>query len=604
MKSMPVEGENLERVVTAFRSLTLFSRLEDGHVRDLASRGELLQFESGEQVERQGEPTNGMHVILSGELRIMLSRKRGGESLEITRFGPGQALGIAAALLGGASPSTAEAVDRLTVVRIQQTVLQSMATDVPIFGFELARTLAERLSTLVDQIPVPEAAPEAAPTENIIDLLPLEFTTRHRLMPLESHGGVLTLGFVDPPSPELAERIRTFVPSMQIKAVRIDAARLDAMLSDRAARATPSKVEPVAGRDDLERLLRAMATEGGSDLHLSEGQRPRWRIDGEMREVGDAPVLGTGSVLELLSGRIPERNQAEFDKANDSDFAIELTDVARFRVNIFRDMGGVGAVLRIIPSTILTLEQLGMPAIVGDLCDVPKGLVLVTGPTGSGKSTTLAAMVDRINRSRREHVITLEDPVEFVHVSQMAMMNQREVGPHTDSFARALRAALREDPDIVLVGEMRDLETISMALETANTGHLVLATLHTATAMSTVDRIVGMFPSEEQARIRATLADVLRGVLSQSLLRRIGGGRVAALEILVSGHAVSNLIREGKTHQLASAMQTGKAAGNRLLNESLAELVTKGVVTHEEAVSKAVDKAELARRLGKPQVTG
>jgi twitching motility protein PilT len=230
-------------------------------------------------------------------------------------------------------------------------------------------------------------------------------------------------------------------------------------------------------------------------------------------------------------------------------------------------------------------------------CEEPKGLILVTGPTGSGKSTTLAAMVDLLNKTRRDHIITLEDPIEFVHPSQNALVNQREVGAHTQSFARALRAALREDPDIVLVGEMRDLETISMALETANTGHLVLGTLHTSTAVMTVDRIVNLFPAEQQNQIRSTLADVLRGVICQNLLRRIGGGRVAALEILVVNPAVAALIREGKTIQIPNIMQTAKAQGNQLLNDSLVNLVQTQKVEYEEALSKAVDKADIAKRL-------
>ena len=287
-----------------------------------------------------------------------------------------------------------------------------------------------------------------------------------------------------------------------------------------------------------------------------------------------------------------------------ADFAHAIPGLARFRVNLYRDIGGVGAVFRQIPIKIIGLEQLGMPPVVARFCELPKGLVLVTGPTGSGKSTTLAAMVDLINHTRREHIITLEDPVEFLHASDKAMVNQREVGPHTASFAHALRAALREDPDIVLVGEMRDLETVSMALETANTGHLVFGTLHTSTAASTVDRIVNLFPSEQQNAVRATLADVLKGVVSQNLLRRIGGGRVAALEVLVVNNAAASLIREAKVHQMISVMQTGKAAGNMILNDSLAALVNAKTVTYEEALAKAVDKPDLARRFSRPAPEG
>jgi twitching motility protein PilT len=317
-----------------------------------------------------------------------------------------------------------------------------------------------------------------------------------------------------------------------------------------------------------------------------------------MREIGTIPPLGEETVLELLGDALEDRNREEFAETNDTDFALELPGVARFRVNLFRDLGGVGAVFRLIPSKILSLEQLGMPDVIASFCTLPKGLVLVTGPTGSGKSTTLAAMVDLINHERSEHVITLEDPVEFVHRSHRSLVNQREVGSHTRSFSAAIRAALREDPDIILVGEMRDLETVSLALEAANTGHLVFGTLHTATAISTIERIVGLFPSEEQSRIRVTLADVILGVIAQNLLKKTGGGRVAALEVLVSNHAVSNLIREGKMHQIASAMQTGKAAGNRLLNDSLTDLVRRGVVEADEAMAKAVEKDDLAKRLG------
>jgi twitching motility protein PilT len=312
----------------------------------------------------------------------------------------------------------------------------------------------------------------------------------------------------------------------------------------------------------------------------------------------ETAVFGPETIYELVEPIIPERNRAQFKSDNDTDFAYAIPGIARFRVNLFRDNKGVGAVFRQIPDRVISIEALGLPPVTRQLCDYPKGLVLVTGPTGSGKSTTLAAMIDYINKTRPSHIITLEDPIEFVHESQKCLVNQREIGPHSTTFARALRAVLREDPDIVLVGEMRDLETVALALETANTGHLVFGTLHTNTAISTVARIIDMFPAEQQNQVRAVLADNLKGVIAQTLCRKIGSGRVAALEILVSDTGVANLIREGKTHQVFSAMQTGKLKGNKILNDELTRLVKENVISSDEAMRKAVDKPDLAAKLG------
>jgi twitching motility protein PilT len=346
----------------------------------------------------------------------------------------------------------------------------------------------------------------------------------------------------------------------------------------------------------LQKLLERVVAEGASDLHLSAGHKPHWRVDGDMKAMDDMPVLGADEVRELLEPVMEERHRKQFTEENDSDFAYALPGSARFRVNIFRDRHGVSAVMRQIPSKILSFEHLALPPIVKGFCDIPKGLVLITGPTGSGKSTTLAAMIDYINRNKKAHIVTLEDPIEFVHASQGCLINQREVGGHTKSFARALKAALREDPDIVLVGEMRDLETIALALETANTGHLVFATLHTNNAVSAVDRIIDQFPAGQQEQIRSVLSDVLRGVVAQTLLRKKGGGRLAALEILAISPAVANLIREGKTVQLPGVMQINKGMGMQLLNDELTQLIETGKVDMEEAMAAAVDKEDLSRR--------
>ncbi len=344
-------------------------------------------------------------------------------------------------------------------------------------------------------------------------------------------------------------------------------------------------------RTRMNDLFQKMAETGASDLHLSVSMPPMIRKDGKMQKLECSEgTISPERMRELLTSIMPEKNREEFERRRDSDFAYEIPGLARFRANIFADRKGMGGVFRIIPSKILTAEQLGLSKAIMDLCSLSKGLVVVTGPTGSGKSTTLCAMVDSINKSREDHIITIEDPIEFTHENQKCLVNQREVHNHTDSFKDALRAALREDPDILLVGEMRDLETISIAIETAETGHLVFGTLHTTTAASTIDRIIDQFPADRQQQIRVMLSESLKGVIAQTLLPKIGGGRVAALEVLIVTPAISNQIREGKTFQIPSAMQTGKQIGMVMLNDALFDLVQKGLVTPRDAYIKAVDK--------------
>jgi len=347
----------------------------------------------------------------------------------------------------------------------------------------------------------------------------------------------------------------------------------------------------------LDGFFQKMLELEASDLHLTTGLIPYFRLHGEMVPVPNAPIWEAEEMRAILYEITPQENQQQYESENDSDFAYELPGKARFRANIFMDQRGPGAVFRLIPAEILTCEQLGLPAAVKKLCYLSKGLVLVTGPTGSGKSTTLAAMIDLINKTRKDHIITIEDPVEFVHQSNKCLVHQREVGRHTLSFKRALRAALREDPDIILVGEMRDLETIEIAIETAETGHLVFGTLHTTTAVTTIDRIIDQFPAERQAQVRTMLSSSMKGVVAQTLCKRIPTGRVAAIEILLGTPAVGALIREGKTYQLESQIQTGSKAGMRLLNDSLVELVEQGLVDPVEAYMKSVAKEGLVNML-------
>ncbi|MDN6180620.1 MAG: type IV pilus twitching motility protein PilT [Halomonas subglaciescola] len=342
---------------------------------------------------------------------------------------------------------------------------------------------------------------------------------------------------------------------------------------------------------DITELLAFTAKQNASDLHLSAGLPPMIRVDGSMRRV-DVPAMDNITVRKLIYDIMDDNQRRDYEEHLEVDFSFEVPSVARFRVNAFNQARGAGAVFRTIPSEVLSMQELGMGQVFEQFSMLPRGLVLVTGPTGSGKSTTLAAMVDHINNQRHEHILTIEDPVEFIHRSKRCLVNQREVHRDTRSFANALRSALREDPDIILVGELRDLETIRLALTAAETGHLVLGTLHTTSAAKTIDRIVDVFPAAEKSMVRSMLSESLQAVISQALLKREGGGRVAAHEILVATPAVRNLIREDKIAQIYSAMQTGGNLGMQTLDAALTQLVREGIVSREQAQSQA--KGQLA----------
>jgi twitching motility protein PilT len=607
MKTMSPTPEFLNKLAGSLGRCTLFHGMEEKLLKNIAEKATLIQVEPGEFLTEEGKPANSFFVPLNGQATVLIRQKEKGEDVEISRIGPGDAVGEVALLLAQSYAASVKATSRIVAARYEAKFFHEMTESVPAFGMMLAKSIGKRLQQVVQLIPVPEyTKEEGSPSEETLNLLPVEFMRRHRVIPLRKEGNLLTLGFVEVPTSSVVQSVRNLLAGVELRSVRIDSTLFEATMRTHSGTLEKSQSKadqhkPAASAatspPSIQSLLQSMITEGASDLHLSAGQRPRWRIDGQMHEILDTPVLDRDTAFDLIGPLIDQRYVSQFQQTNDADFAYSPVEGARFRVNLFRDLKGTSAVFRHIPVRIPALEELGMPEVISRFCSEPKGLVLVTGPTGSGKSTTLAAMVDLINKSRKEHIITLEDPIEFVHPSKQALINQREVGSHTQTFARALRASLREDPDIVLVGEMRDLETVSLALETANTGHLVLATLHTATAALTVDRVVSLFPSEQQNQTRSTLADVLRGVVCQNLCRRIGGGRVAALEIMVVNPAISSLIREGKTVQIQNMMQTAKALGNQLLNDSLINLVQSQKVEYEEALSKAVDKADLAKRL-------
>jgi twitching motility protein PilT len=414
-------------------------------------------------------------------------------------------------------------------------------------------------------------------------------------------GAPVSFGYPAPAGPATIELVQENDGPRVV--IRLTAAS-EAPAANSAPAAVPPAVAAVAGpardpggaRAMLEQLLRLTVEAGASDLHLRTDEQPVLRREGELvRQEG--PALPAETLDAMLTSIMSPADQTTFRELGDADWAHEVAGAARFRCNAAQERRGPMGVFRVIPSKILTADELGLSPDVQKLCYLTKGLVLVTGPTGCGKSTTLAAMIDLINRTRSDHILTIEDPIEFVHPPKMCVVTQRQVGRHSRSFKSALRAALREDPDVVMVGEMRDLETVSIAIETAETGHLVFGTLHTTTAASTVDRIIDQFPMDRQSQVRVMLAESLKAVIAQVLLRRIKGGRAAAKEILLATPAISNLIREGKTFQIPSIMQTSRKVGMVTLNDALLDLVEQKVVEPKEAYLKAVEKTAFASQL-------
>lgn len=369
-----------------------------------------------------------------------------------------------------------------------------------------------------------------------------------------------------------------------------DEVPLSVPVSSRPAQGETTATEAKKGIGHMDEMFHLMAQRDASDLHLSSSETPMVRIQGTMLKLNEYSICEADTLQRLLFQITPLRNREEWEDLHDSDFSYELAGVGRFRCNLFADRHGIGGVFRLIPSRLRTVADLNLPRAMVDFCFLSKGLIVVTGPTGSGKSTTLAALIDHINKHRADHIVTVEDPVEFVHENIKCLVNQREVHVNTESFAAALRASLREDPDIIMVGEMRDLETTRRAIEAAETGHLVFGTLHTSSAASTVDRIIDQFPAEEQSQIRVMLSETLKGVVAQSLLRTKDGQRVAAFEMLLVPTSVSNLIREGKTFQLPSQIQIGKSLGMMTMNESILNYVKSGRVDPAEGYLKASDK--------------
>ena len=599
----------MEKVATTMQSRgALIARMQQNNLfkdvpsevcQYLADLSEVWSYTSDEVIVEHGESSHTYYLIVEGEAVVSLE---GGQ--QVATLGPADGFGEIGLLLDTPRSATVTAHSGVKVMCVLRGQFEQCFSRFPEFGKILSTLLAKRLSDTLTQVPTLSSDSELPPSD-VLNLLPQPLMQRLRVLPLSVEENQLTVGFVDEPEPEIVERVQQFLPSMEIQVCSITSQFFNqAMqgisgLDDVEHSEEESSEEGEGMPSKLRTLLSRMVSEGASDLHLSAKRRPHWRIDGVMKSMQDVAKTGSSEVYSLLKPTMRAQSIEDFEVRNETDFAISLEHHARFRVNLFRDNNGISAVLRLIPSRILTVGQLGLPKVVLELAQQPKGLVLVTGATGSGKSTTLAAMVDYLNRTQPIHIITLEDPIEFVHDSHQALVNQREVGTHTENFKAALRSALRQDPDVVLVGELRDQETVQLALEVANTGHLVFGTLHTMNAISSIDRIVDIFPADQQNQIRSSLAEVLRGVISQTLCKKRTGGRVAALEVLVVNQAVSGQIRRGQSNQLETAMQTGRGLGNQLLRESLADLVRRNVITYEEGLKRSIDKAQFARIIGR-----
>lgn len=576
-----------DRLRHSLAQCKLFTSLSAAQIDEVAKHGELLQFSQGEGIAKQGEQADGFFIIISGETAVEMVTSETEHTVVLTRLSSGEFFGEMATLLGSKRNANVVTVSPFcSVLRYSGEQFKNMLRNLPYFSAAMAHSLAVRLQKTSVKTSTQGAEGVDEVEADVLRLVPEAFCVRHRVLPIAVTDGALRIGFVDQPTREVLAKLQTFAPSLRLEVQSLNLHEFDQLFRNLVwPRLDSVRVDSDPGFS-LSGLLMRCIGEGASDVHLTTGLAPRWRIDGALLPIRGYAPLSADQLNAIVHEILPSGTQWQAND-KDLDFAYEFEGGERFRVNVFRDMNGAAIALRHIPSRILTLAQLDAPRALTDVCRRPKGLFLVTGPTGSGKSTTLAAMINHINLTQTKHIITLEDPIEYRHVSAKALVNQREIGVHAATFSSALRSALREDPDVVLVGEMRDLETISLAIEIAQTGHLVFATLHTTSAIGTIERIVGMFDNEKQAQIRDSLSDVLVGVVSQTLLKRIGGGRVAAYEVMMNSPAIAHLIREMKTTQIATYFGAGQKQGNRSMEADLSRLVSTGKVSLDEARTKS-----------------
>ncbi len=596
MKLIPLEGSLYDKALNTLKDADLFSRLKPDHIKQVMKYAGLISYEDQDIIIQTGDAADCFYILIEGQARVFIELDKKGLKMEVGSHKKADIIGEIGLLLNKKRSATVIACQGALALRFDKKVLPHAIEKIPGFQSVLNEVLAYRLYNLSGRFPRNTVETEpASPDKEALSFLPINFIIRHRALPLKSEGDTMTIGFVDYPNPAVISSIEKFIPGMEIKSVKVPIDFFDEQLKGLLAK--DKKEKKAKGRTyQLNELLERMVEEGASDLHLSADQEPCWRIDGRIVQIKDSRPFSEKEAWNLFEPLLNSRQKSDFERDYSLDFAHSINN-ARFRINLYHDYNGVNAAIRMIPSNVLSFEQLGLPNMLTKLCDNPNGIVLVTGPTGCGKTTTLACLINHINENYDNHIITLEDPIEYLHKSKKCLINQRELNTHIRSFKDGLRFALREDPDVILVGEMRDYETISLALEASNTGHLVFATLHTPTAVSTIERIIQVFPSEQQNKIRSLLADNIRGILCQAMCRKIRGGRIPALEVLIVNPAIANMIRESKLTQIPSAMQTSKAQGNVLLNEYLANLVSKHKITPDEALKHAIDKQDLKKRI-------
>lgn len=599
-------AQHQETVLAVLDRSPLFHGLDPEHLAEAAGQADVLAFDEGEALARQGEPSDCFFLLLEGSADVVLE-DAGDEPLRLARLGPPDAVGEMGVLLEAHRTASVYAAGPVVALRFTAQRFHAMLLRLPYFGLVMARTLARRLQTANRQTPMPELGdPTERPDDEALTLLPAAFQIRHRVVPLHVDDAHVTLGCLDDLPPGVLGAIEQQLPGMRIRRVRITSNLFEDIMRSRGAVGgfpAPGERAPGGGPADraaaprLDPLLRRMVAEGASDLHLGAGQVPRWRVDGALHALTDLGPLGPDEALALLDPVMTPPQRAAAEAGDAVDFAYDVPDLARFRVALYPDVRGVSAVLRSVPTHVPTLAQIGLPPAASRLTAPGAGLVLVSGPRGSGRTTTLAALIDHLDRTRPVHVVTLEDLVEFVHESRKALITQRAVGPELADRLDALQATHRADADVVLVGALDDAAITEAALRLAAGGVLVLACVDARTAPGALERLVEQFDAPQQPRVRSTLARVLRGVVAQALVPRVDGGRAAAFELLLADDAVAELVRDDRTARLPDAMRARAEAGHRLLNASLEALVRSGRITAAAATMTSPDPVDLGRRL-------